>query len=96
MGYEFKTTFWEDFTIADIFGIGAVKDTFERAFREWRSDVVYVTELALVMNWKCWQHYEKGDEELAQLYSDYYHKVDGWCYANLEGDDLAYYWKTTD
>ena len=96
MDYEFKTTFWQDFTIADHFGIGAVKDTFERAFKEWRNDVVYVTELALVLNWKCWQHYEKGNEELSRLYSDLYYEADGWCCANLKGDDLTYYWKTTD
>lgn len=34
-GYEFKTTFWIDFTIADQFGLEAVKDTYERAFNEW-------------------------------------------------------------
>ena len=96
MDYEFKTTFWQDFTIADHFGIGAVKDTFERAFKEWRNDVVYVTELSLVMNWKCWQHYEKGNERLARLYSDLYYEVDGWCYTNLKGADLDYYWRTTD
>ena len=27
-GYEMKTTFWNDFTIADAFGINAIKDTF--------------------------------------------------------------------
>ena len=96
MDYEFKTTFWQDFTIADCFGIDAVKDTFKRAFKEWRNDVVYVTELSLVLNWKCWQHYENGDKELSRLYSDLYYAVDGWCYANLKDDDLVYYWKTTD
>ena len=96
MDYEFKTTFWSDFTIADTFGIGAVKDTYKRAFDEWHSDVVFVTELALVMNWKCWWHYERGNEELARLYSDLYYEVDAWCYDNLKGADLEYYWKTTD
>lgn len=96
MDYEFKTTFWMDFTIADHFGANAVKDTFERAFKEWRNDVVYVTELSLVLNWKCWQHYEKGDEKLSRLYSDLYYEVNGWCYDNLKGADLEYYWRTTD
>ena len=27
-GYETKTTFWEDFTIADAFGVDAINDTF--------------------------------------------------------------------
>ena len=95
MGYELKTTFWGDFTIADAFGEDAVKDTYERAFAEWKSDTVYVTELAMVLNWKCWQHYEH-DEKLSRLYSDLYYEVHGWCMDNLKGDDLYYYWKTTD
>ncbi len=33
-GYELKTTFWRDFTIADMFGVEAVEDTFYRAFNE--------------------------------------------------------------
>lgn len=28
-GYETKTTFWEDFSIADVFGVSAVKDTYK-------------------------------------------------------------------
>lgn len=33
-GYEPKTTFFSDFTIADAFGAKAVQDTFNRAFAE--------------------------------------------------------------
>ncbi len=50
IGYEPKTTFWQDFCIAEKFGVNAIKDTFKRAFTEWRTDVVYLTELALVTN----------------------------------------------
>jgi len=96
MAYEFQTTFWQDFTIADAFGASAVKDTYKRAFAEWKRDVVYVTELAMVLNWKCWQHYEDGRRALSELYADLYHKVDGWCYDNLEGDELRYYFEVTD
>ena len=30
-GYTPKTTFYEDFSIADAFGISAIKDTYRRA-----------------------------------------------------------------
>lgn len=40
-GYEEKTSFWKDFEIANNFGMEAVKDTFERAFNEWRDDYIY-------------------------------------------------------
>ena len=96
MAYEMKTTFWMDFTIADAFGTVAVEDTFNRAFGEWRTDTVYVTELALVMNWKCWDHYEKGNAELSTLYSKLYYVVRDWCLDNLEGEDFEYYYRTTD
>ena len=28
-GYELQTTFWEDFSIADRFGLSAIRDTFK-------------------------------------------------------------------
>lgn len=96
MDYEFKTTFWQDFTIADHFGVKAVKDTFKRAFEEWHDDVVYVTELAIVTNWKCWEHWERGNHALGELYHDLYYEVRNWCLDNLKDDDLYYYWKMTD
>ena len=37
MDYEFKTTFWTDFTIADHFGLDAVKDTYQSATMMGRS-----------------------------------------------------------
>lgn len=57
-GYTQITTFFEDFSIADAFGISAVKDTYNRAFKEWKHDYKYLTELVMVLNWKCWEHYD--------------------------------------
>ena len=36
IGYKPITTFWDDFSIADRFGISAIKDTYKRAFEEWK------------------------------------------------------------
>jgi hypothetical protein len=55
----FKTTFFEDFTIADKFGKDAVLDTYKRAFKERKSDYKYLTELVIALNWKIWEHYDK-------------------------------------
>lgn len=95
-GYETKTTFWEDFTIADMFGEGAIKDTYNRAFREWKTNLVYVTELVMVLNWKLWQHYENNNREYSKLYDRLWQKTHDWCLNNLKGDDLSYYLNTTD
>ena len=96
MSYEMKTTFWQDFTIADAFGEDAVKDTFKRAFGEWKHNVVYVTELVLVMNWKCWDHYHVDNKDLGKLYCDLYFEARDWCLDHLRGADFDYFWRTTD
>lgn len=38
VGYNLMTTFWEDFSIADKYGVSGVKDTYRRAFSEWKDD----------------------------------------------------------
>lgn len=67
VGYDLMTTFWEDFSTADKYGIAGVKDTYKRAFSEWKDDYKFFTELTLVLNHKIWQHYE-SNRELAALY----------------------------
>jgi len=91
-----QTTFYTDFTIADHFGAKAVKDTYNRAFKEWRSDYKYLTELVMVLNHKAWHHYSKGNTGLSELYSDLYYKANDWAYNNLEGEALDFYFSVTD
>ena len=93
--YEFKTTFWQDFTIADKFGIKAIKDTYKRAFNEWKDNYIYLTELVLVLNWKIWDWYEK-DEEVARVYNDLWEKTDRYALDNLQENELNYFINTTD
>ena len=94
-GYETQTTFWDDFSIADRFGISAIKDTFNRAFNEWKNNYKYLTELVLVLNHKIWQHYEKN-EAIAKVYNDLWKKAEDYAYANLKGEELSYYISTLD
>lgn len=95
-GYQEKTTFWNDFCIADVFGKAAVQDTYDRAFNEWKANTEYVTELVMVLNWKSWEHSDRGNMALCQLYCDLYEEAHDWCLDNLKGDDLTYYLQTTD
>lgn len=96
-GYEMKTTFWSDFSIADCFGLSAVKDTYETAFENWKGDIVFLTELVMVLNHKIWYWWDKnGDCPMARLYNDLWIKADQWCMDNLTGEDLTYYLMTTD
>lgn len=94
-GYKPKTTFYEDFGIAEFYGEDAIKDTYERAMESWKTDVVYLTELVMVLNWKIWEHYET-DERLAKVYNDLWEKADNYALDNLKGDDLSYFFRTTD
>lgn len=94
-GYEMKTTFWDDFSIADHFGIDAIKETYKRAFEEWKSDVVYLTELVMVLNWKIWYFYGRNDT-LGKLYDSLWREADAWAVENLKDDDLSYFLRTTD
>ena len=94
-GYQPKTTFWMDFSIADRFGIEAIIDTYERAFKEWQANYIYLTELVMVLNHKIWQWYEKNDA-IAQVYDQLWRKADEWAQENLHGKELQYFYEVTD
>ena len=94
-GYELQTTFWEDFSIADRFGLAAVLDTFNRAFREWKGDYKFLTELTLVLNHKIWQYYENRPD-MPVLYNTLWEQADQYAKENLKGNELSYYWEVTD
>ena len=90
-----ETTFWSDFSIADIFGTDAIRDTFDRAFEEWKGDYKYLTELVMVLNHKIWQWHEKN-ETIASVYNELFGKADNYAIDNLEGDELRFFLNVTD
>ena len=94
--YEMKTTFWMNFSIADKFGTFAIEDTYKRVFKEWKTDVVYITELTMVLNWKLFYWWEQGNQEYTELYDLLWRRTDEWCMKHLKGKDLDYFLKTTD
>jgi len=94
-GYKPKTTFWQDFSIAEWFGEKAIRDTYKRAFNEWKSNIEYLTELVLILNWKIWQLAEVN-EPIARVYDELWKEADQYCMDNLKGDELQYFLRTTD
>lgn len=103
-----KTTFWYDFTIAEkISGAAGVRDTFERAFSEWKKDIQYLTPLYITMNWKGGEHYGKNDE-LSKLYYGYQMELDRYIldcehpgtklekFVNFTEDEVSYFYQATD
>lgn len=95
IGYEPKTTFWQDFSIADCFGVNAIKETYKRAFKEWKGNYVYLTELVLVLNHKIWFWYETNNV-YAELYNELWEKTHDYALDNLKGEEFQYYFITTD
>ena len=94
--YECKTTFWNDFTIAEMFGgVKGIRETYKRALKEWKSDYVYLTELVMVLNWKIWHFYERNDT-YARVYNELWESASYYASTHLKGDELSYYYSTTD
>lgn len=89
-----RSTFWDDFTLGEVYGgMVGVKDTWRRAFREWRDDAKYLCELAVAVNHKCWWWYERAEagderaEELSRYYADRYHEA--MAYAFRDGNTFT-------
>lgn len=95
LDYECKTTFWDDFDIADRSGLEAIRDTYERARAEWKDNRIYGTELSMVLNHKCWYWYEKNNT-FSKLYAELWEKYHGWVLDNWKGENLKYYLRVTD
>lgn len=91
-----KTTFWDDFSIAELFGKGAIVDTYERAMNEWKDNYKYLTELVIVLNKKCWFFYENGYGGLSRLYAELYYKAHAYACEHLKDDEMKFYFAVTD
>lgn len=94
-GYKPITTFYTDFSIADKFGIHAIIDTFKRAFKSWKDNYKYLTELVMVLNWKIHEHY-KSNERYSQLYNNLWIELSDYAVENLKDEELSYYYNITD
>lgn len=95
LGYSPISTLYADFTIADHFDEAAVKDTYRRA-KAWLSDVKMFTELVMVLNHKIWEHHDAGHSALARLYDSLWREAAELAATTFTGDDLTYYYQTTD
>ena len=93
--YKCFTSFGRDFAIADMFGISAIKDTFNRAFNEWKHNYKYLTELVMVLNWRIFEYYNKN-RQYAIVYDELWRKADDYAINNLKGEELDYYYRVTD
>ena len=94
-GYEPKTTFFSDLSIAECFGHKAIQDTYCRVLKEYKSNIIYITEFVMCLNHKIWQLH-KLDEPTARVYDELWRKSVDFVYDNFKGEDLRYYFEITD
>lgn len=95
-GFKFETNVWELFTEAEQKEDVDIEELYRKLFREWRNDVKLVAELSMCMNWKLWEHYEKKNESLAELYNSLRMKVHDYALDVFTWEDGAYYFNVTD
>ena len=87
-GHERKTTFMSDLSIGEwCEGVEGVLDTWKRVMLYWKDDVAYLSEFVLCVNWKSWEHYERGNNEWARFYSFLYDYTRDLAYDYYEGDE---------
>lgn len=95
-GYKPMTTFWQDFSIAESFGVESIDDTYQRVKQEWSNNYKYWTELVLVLNHKIWYWYDVDpDSPLAHLYNALWRDADNLA-MDWTGEALTYFLKITD
>lgn len=94
-GYKQITTFFSDFSIADAFGINAIKDTYKRGLEYAKTNYKVLTEFVMVLNWKIWEHYQTN-EAIARVYNDLWEQAREYAESHLKDGELNYYYETTD
>lgn len=92
-----ETTFFADFSVADVYGVDAIKDTYKRAFCGWKHDVKMFTELVAALNHKIWEWYDAGVDEYSKLYDGLWRKADDYLQNNFtKKSDVAYWFAVLD
>ena len=90
------STFYADFSVADVYGEKAINDTYKRCFDGWKGDVKMFTELVAALNHKLWFWHNVGVEEYAILYDKLWKKADAYGVDTFKGEDATYFFSVLD
>jgi len=93
-----RTTFTQDFLIAEAYGLSAIRDTYNRAFNGWKNSYKYFTELTMTLNHRlhAWFYRAGENDERTKLYDELWQKTYDWGCANLKGDELSFFYSVLD
>lgn len=95
LGFEFGTTFWEEFCISENYGPEGIKEYYGIVFERFKDNLQFLTELVLVLNLKTNSWYMVNDE-LVETYDALWKKTDDYAMTHLKEDELHYYLSTLD
>lgn len=96
VGKERKTTFFSDLSIAEVYGVKSVKDTYKQVMRSWGNNLEFMCEWVVALNQKIWQHYDTQNETLARVYDELWRKADEYCRNHFKGEELSEYYAYID
>lgn len=92
-GYKLTKTFFYDFIAAEQSGVNAIKDTYNRILAECKDNYKDLTEFVMVLNWRSWMCENKN---FSNLYDTLWMTADEYATTHLTGEELAYFYDTTD
>ena len=98
-GNKFKYTFMSDFDIADHFGEHAVRDTYKRCLKEWKTDIIAVAEIYITLNMRCWWWYYQHNKIMSRLYVELFYDLENYVYdedSPYSKDELCVFFGMTD
>lgn len=97
-GKKRETTFFSDLSIAEWYGLSGVKETYENVMKSWIDDVKYITEFALSLAWKAYQHEDADNVEMCKEYWTLFEECKDTIYKHYDGnaDAVRYIFETLD
>lgn len=93
-----KTTLYEDFMIANTFGVQAIRETFNSYFACNETNIDALAALAVACSVHCCQAYESGNTAYNETYYELYHKILDYVDGNPEipEDERRRFWAILD
>ena len=93
-----STTFTQDFRIAEVYGVAAIQDTYNRAFAGWKNCYKYLTEMAMTLNHRLhyWYHAAGEDDARTKLYNQLWQQAYDWGCTHLKGEELNFFTAVLD
>lgn len=93
---ESTATLFDIFSEADKRGEVNVILTYHKALEYGEENYKFLAELVKVVNWKSWEHNERGNDLLCQTYVNMYYEAYNYAVTTLKGDELSYFFRVTD